>query len=179
MNCETEQDFIEYGRRLYREHRQGVNQESQPVDLLAASAIRTPVGVRADSESDYRRGFQHGFYYAIQVFEKISRKGYSRVTEMVNLAADFEHSVLLPWRYRAHWDVVKGVQYFGHPFFRIEKWSDVRHWVFRRDGFRCQECGSGKKLHCDHVVPVHQGGLPSESNLQTLCRDCNLAKGSR
>jgi 5-methylcytosine-specific restriction enzyme A len=32
--------------------------------------------------------------------------------------------------------------------------------------------------HVDHVTPVLFGGTDDESNLQALCADCNLAKGT-
>ena len=33
-------------------------------------------------------------------------------------------------------------------------------------------------LHADHIVPVSAGGSNEIGNLQWLCRDVNLAKGS-
>lgn len=58
----------------------------------------------------------------------------------------------------------------------------LRYQVLKRDHFRCQACGaSGKdvELHVDHIIPVSKGGKTELSNLQTLCRDCNLGKGNR
>lgn len=59
----------------------------------------------------------------------------------------------------------------------------MRYDVLRRDNFRCVRCGRGRedgvKLHVDHIVPVSRGGKSTMSNLQTLCEDCNLGKGSR
>lgn len=55
----------------------------------------------------------------------------------------------------------------------------LRHQVFRRDGYRCRECGATNKqtrLHVDHIVPVSKGGTNELSNLQTLCETCNLSK---
>lgn len=58
----------------------------------------------------------------------------------------------------------------------------TRFEVFKRDGFRCQFCGraqaDGVKLHVDHIVPVSEGGTNEIENLQTLCEECNLGKGS-
>jgi len=32
-------------------------------------------------------------------------------------------------------------------------------------------------LEVDHIIPLHQGGAAVDlDNLQTLCRDCHLAK---
>jgi 5-methylcytosine-specific restriction endonuclease McrA len=59
-----------------------------------------------------------------------------------------------------------------------------------RDGWRCARClrkvrtyppgqSGPDAFHCDHIVPWSQGGSDDPSNLQTLCRDCNLRKGNR
>ena len=58
----------------------------------------------------------------------------------------------------------------------------LRHEVFKRDGYRCTECGATNKekmLHTDHIVPVSQGGTDEMDNLRTLCDDCNLSKSNR
>ena len=60
--------------------------------------------------------------------------------------------------------------------------KSIRHEVFKRDGFRCVECGATNKettLHIDHIIPLAQGGSDEFDNLQTLCEECNLAKGNR
>ena len=58
----------------------------------------------------------------------------------------------------------------------------LRHEVFKRDGYKCLECGATNKdktLHADHIIPVSQGGSDELNNLQTLCDDCNLAKSNK
>lgn len=58
----------------------------------------------------------------------------------------------------------------------------IRHEVFKRDNYRCKECGATNKettLHIDHIVPVSKGGTDELDNLQTLCESCNLAKSNR
>ena len=58
----------------------------------------------------------------------------------------------------------------------------LRHEVFKRDGYKCLECGKTNKettLHCDHIIPIAQGGTDELDNLQTLCQACNLAKSNR
>jgi len=55
----------------------------------------------------------------------------------------------------------------------------LRHLVFKRDGYRCCECGASKEetsLEIDHIVPVAKGGTNDIDNLQTLCRECNRMK---
>lgn len=52
-----------------------------------------------------------------------------------------------------------------------------------RDRYTCRACGRspandiGTKLHVDHIFPWSKGGETELDNLQTLCQDCNLAKG--
>jgi len=58
----------------------------------------------------------------------------------------------------------------------------LRHEVFKRDNYKCIECGKSNKdttLHADHILPVSQGGTDELENLQTLCQACNLAKSNR
>ena len=55
----------------------------------------------------------------------------------------------------------------------------LRHEVFKRDNYRCLECGATNKevrLHLDHIKPVSKGGDNDLSNLQTLCAECNMGK---
>lgn len=60
--------------------------------------------------------------------------------------------------------------------------SSKRMRILRRDGFRCQLCGraandaDGLTLHVDHRMPVAKGGGDEDSNLWTLCSECNGAK---
>jgi superfamily II DNA or RNA helicase len=56
--------------------------------------------------------------------------------------------------------------------------ESLKEQVKRRDGHRCLACGATKHLQVDHVIPVHLGGLTDIGNLQTLCRECNLRKGT-
>lgn len=61
---------------------------------------------------------------------------------------------------------------------------DVREYVFRRDGYKCVNCGSNDHLQVDHIISVYaavDGRFPIDdlnkpNNLQTLCRKCNALK---
>ena len=63
--------------------------------------------------------------------------------------------------------------------------SALRWRVANRDSFRCQHCGkspavhAGVRLHIDHIVPWSKGGETVLENLQTLCSECNLGKGTQ
>ncbi|MCX5638284.1 MAG: HNH endonuclease [Planctomycetota bacterium] len=58
----------------------------------------------------------------------------------------------------------------------------LRFAIMKRDGFRCQICGrdaskdNSVRLQVDHIVPVARWGRTIESNLQTLCDECNRGK---
>lgn len=63
-----------------------------------------------------------------------------------------------------------------------------RKQILDRDNWNCQSCGievhdrsngdwnTPDKAHIDHIVPISKGGNSEPSNLQVLCRTCNLSK---
>ena len=53
----------------------------------------------------------------------------------------------------------------------------TRHNIFKRDGHKCQYCGTYKDLTLDHLIPRSKGGKSSWSNLVTACKKCNTEKG--
>lgn len=66
-----------------------------------------------------------------------------------------------------------------------------RSEILKRDKYTCRFCGikvhdrsSGNwntpnKAHLDHIVSLDNGGDTTPENIQTLCRSCNLSKGSK
>ena len=60
----------------------------------------------------------------------------------------------------------------------------LRFRVMQRDNFKCCFCGKSPaknpdtELHVDHIRPWSKGGETILENLQVLCSDCNLGKGS-
>lgn len=57
--------------------------------------------------------------------------------------------------------------------------ASLRWAVFRRDGYRCVDCGCDVDLTADHVVARANGGVTTPENLVTRCRPCNSRKGAR
>ncbi|MEQ9466680.1 MAG: HNH endonuclease [Ekhidna sp.] len=51
-----------------------------------------------------------------------------------------------------------------------------RHNIFKRDGGKCQYCGTNKDLTIDHVIPRSKGGKSTWTNLVTACKNCNSRK---
>jgi len=58
----------------------------------------------------------------------------------------------------------------------------LKEVVLRRDNYQCVCCGKvkarGVRLEMDHIIPVTLGGETTLDNLQTLCKECNIQKGS-
>jgi len=59
------------------------------------------------------------------------------------------------------------------------EWHIVRTITLERDGYICQYCGSPKRLHVDHKIPLARGGSNAFENLVTSCGPCNQSKGSK
>jgi 5-methylcytosine-specific restriction endonuclease McrA len=57
--------------------------------------------------------------------------------------------------------------------------EDVKLVVWTRDGGVCVKCGAARELQFDHVIPFARGGSNEPTNLQILCKPCNLAKRDR
>ena len=49
----------------------------------------------------------------------------------------------------------------------------LRQQVLRRDGWRCQSCGTMSNLEVHHKTFRSQSGNDSEANLITLCTACH------
>jgi 5-methylcytosine-specific restriction endonuclease McrA len=54
----------------------------------------------------------------------------------------------------------------------------LRHQVLRRDGWRCQSCGSMSNLEVHHNKFRSHSGADSEENLITLCCTCHASMHS-
>jgi len=53
---------------------------------------------------------------------------------------------------------------------------EVRQRVWQKYGGRCAECAASDYLEFDHIIPFAKGGSNFDSNIQLLCRRCNLKK---
>ena len=56
-----------------------------------------------------------------------------------------------------------------------ELYEQLRNQVLRRDGWRCQSCGSMSNLEVHHKHFLSHSGNDSEENLITLCNACHTA----
>ena len=73
--------------------------------------------------------------------------------------------------------VIRLLYFVRIPFKRVDL---TRHNILRRDGYRCQYCGTSKTpLTIDHVIPKTKGGQDTWENLVCACVKCNNKKGNR
>ena len=69
-----------------------------------------------------------------------------------------------------------------HARLHARRWDAVRRAVFKRDNFRCVECGRAGKLEVDHVTPMQREpgqDVYDPNGLQSLCRACHIEKTRR
>ena len=61
---------------------------------------------------------------------------------------------------------------------RGPRWRALRWQALDRAGWACVQCGTHKRLECDHVLPVrtHPELSYTLSNLQILCGACHTRK---
>jgi 5-methylcytosine-specific restriction endonuclease McrA len=57
-----------------------------------------------------------------------------------------------------------------------DKYQQLREQVLRRDGWRCQFCGSITNLEVHHQQFRSHSGPDDKNNLITLCNRCHLAQ---
>ena len=64
-----------------------------------------------------------------------------------------------------------------HPRLRLapQLYEQLRNQVLRRDGWRCQACGTTSNLEVHHKEFRSQSGNDSEQNLITLCTTCHAS----
>jgi len=54
--------------------------------------------------------------------------------------------------------------------------------ILKKSNFKCVLCNADlmeKEPHIDHIIPLFKGGGSETSNLQALCWECNLKKGTK
>ena len=79
---------------------------------------------------------------------------------------------------RAKKRAAKGNRKWG--FYGLPEWRLLRLTVLEKYGPKCQRCGSGKKIHVDHILP--RSKFPElalcEGNLQKLSKRCKYWKSN-
>lgn len=75
--------------------------------------------------------------------------------------------------------VIRLVDYIRLPFTRMKIMKPSRAMIYKRDGNKCQYCGSTRGLTIDHVVPKSRGGGDTWENMVVACSSCNTKKSDK
>jgi len=75
--------------------------------------------------------------------------------------------------------VIRLVNYIKLPYEKLMQNKPSRAMIYKRDGHKCQYCGSTKNLTIDHIIPRSRGGEDSWENLVVACMPCNTRKSDR
>jgi 5-methylcytosine-specific restriction endonuclease McrA len=59
-------------------------------------------------------------------------------------------------------------------YYTTKAWKSLRDAAIKRDGNKCQRCGSSKRLTAHHKLPRADGGLDHLDNLKTVCGTCHI-----
>lgn len=183
MNPErmTDEELVKWVLRQQADHDGAISGTLPPtLDWCEMMKCKTPIWHHIDDEQAYRRGFTHGMAYASELIIDLFQSGFIRPREIANIIYSFNAQTLYRWRYDAYKDCLKGDFSVRccHPKLHQDDWKIIRERILDRDFRRCVNCGSDQHLHIDHIDPVANGGTPEDSNLQTLCRNCNCRKGA-
>ena len=75
--------------------------------------------------------------------------------------------------------VIRLVNYIKIPYKKIMQNKPSRAMIYKRDGHKCQYCGSTRNLTIDHIFPTSKGGDNTWENLVVACMPCNTRKGDK
>jgi 5-methylcytosine-specific restriction endonuclease McrA len=75
--------------------------------------------------------------------------------------------------------VIRLVNYIKLPYEKLAQNKPSRTMIYKRDGHKCQYCGSTKQLTIDHIIPRSRGGQDTWENLVVACMPCNTRKSDK
>jgi hypothetical protein len=75
--------------------------------------------------------------------------------------------------------VIRLLNYVRIPFSKIVAHRPSKSAIYKRDGNKCQYCGSTRHLTIDHIIPRSKGGGDNWFNLVVACSACNTKKGNK
>jgi len=75
--------------------------------------------------------------------------------------------------------VIRLVNYIKLPYAKLAQNKPSRTMIYKRDGHKCQYCGSTKELTIDHIIPRSRGGGDTWENLVVACMPCNTRKSDK
>jgi 5-methylcytosine-specific restriction endonuclease McrA len=56
-----------------------------------------------------------------------------------------------------------------------EEYEKLRHELLKRDGWKCQMCGTSMNLQVHHLLFRSHQGSDTDRNLITLCAECHAS----
>jgi 5-methylcytosine-specific restriction endonuclease McrA len=62
----------------------------------------------------------------------------------------------------------------ANKYYSSKAWKQLSQLVLKRDGYKCQRCGSSENLVVHHIQPRSDGGPDFENNLKTVCKSCHV-----
>ena len=75
--------------------------------------------------------------------------------------------------------VIRLLNYIKLPYEKLMQNRPSRAMIYKRDGHKCQYCGSTKSLTIDHIIPRSRGGEDTWENLVVACMPCNTRKSDK
>lgn len=75
--------------------------------------------------------------------------------------------------------VIRLLDYIKLPLSKMRIVRPSRAQIYKRDGHKCQYCGSTRSLTIDHVIPKSKGGGDTWDNMVVACSSCNTKKSDR
>lgn len=75
--------------------------------------------------------------------------------------------------------VIRLLNYIKLPYEKLMQNRPSRAMIYKRDGHKCQYCGSTKNLTIDHIIPRSRGGEDTWENLVVACMPCNTRKSDK
>ena len=69
----------------------------------------------------------------------------------------------------------RSLRKYSPPRLPAAEYEKLRQEILRRDGWRCQSCGTMSNLEVHHKEFRSQSGEDSERNLITLCAACHTS----
>lgn len=114
--------------------------------------------------------------------------GARRIAKMLGLAVEgpekgHAKKAVVEWHLKALTASTQAPVANDEDFYSSQSWRKARYAALKKSNGRCTLCGARAglhPLHVDHIKPrsLHPLLALEPSNLQILCRDCNLGKSN-
>ncbi len=157
-----ERDAPRRGATMFRLHSEGhfLGCSARRFARLSASQIKTPVLLM-------RKDGRRWWWYLDRFWWDDERLSVTEIARIV-----LQTDVRMKQRSEADAHARKILLGGSAPSSQEHVSESVRLAVWRRDSARCVDCGSGKSVVFDHIVPTSQGGSNTAANIELRCELC-------